>query len=79
MKIISEISIRQFESWSGATSTQERIIKEGKDEQFDDMIDELYPDGLTDTQLNDLLWFDSEFVFKSLGIEDEENEDSDDE
>ena len=38
-------------------------------EQFDSLIDELYPDGLTDTQLNDLLWFEEDWLFEMLGIE----------
>ena len=49
--------------------TKETIINEGKAEQFDSLIDELYPDGITDTQLNDLLWFEEDWIFEMLGIE----------
>ena len=61
-----------FDAWSGATDTQDRIINEGKAEQFDNLIEELYPDGLTETTLNDLLWFEDEWIFEMLGIETEE-------
>jgi hypothetical protein len=44
------------------------------EQDFENLIEELYPDGLTDTALNDLLWFDSEFIFESLGINEEEEE-----
>ena len=74
MKIISETGIYNFESWSGAKDTQKRIIEEGKDKEFDCLIEDIYPDGLTDTQLNDLLWFDSEWIYETLGITDEEEE-----
>ena len=32
----------------------------------------MYPEGMTETQLNDLLWFDSESVYEWLGIRSEE-------
>ena len=77
MKIISEVSISNFESWSGAKETQKTIIENDKENEFDFLIEELYPDGLTDTQLNDILWFESDWVFENLGIEEEEEEEED--
>ena len=74
MKIITERSFNRFESWSGAKDTQEKIIKEGKSDLFESILDSLYPDGITDTELNDLLWFDSESVYEWLGITDDEEE-----
>lgn len=74
MKIISEISISNFEAWSGAKYTQQRIIDENKESEFDIIIEELYPDGLTDGELNDLLWFEPETIYNWLGISDEEDE-----
>ena len=74
MKIISETSISYFEAWSGAKDTQRRIIEENKENEFDNLIEDLYPEGITETQLNDILWFDSEWVFESLGITEEEEE-----
>ena len=38
------------------------------------LIDELYPEGLTDTELNDLLWFDADWILENLGIKEEEEE-----
>ena len=72
MRIIKEVSISNFESWSGAKSTQKRIIEEGKENDFDSLIEELYPDGLSDTQLNDLLWFEEDWLFECLGISEDE-------
>jgi hypothetical protein len=74
MKLHSETSIRSFDAWSGAKETKERILSEGKATQFDDLIDELYPDGLSETHLNDILWFESEWVYEMLGIEEETEE-----
>ena len=77
MKIISEIGLREFNTWSGATDTKNTIIEANKGDDFDSLIEELYPDGLTDTQLNDILWFDPEWIFESLGINQEEDEEED--
>ena len=78
MKVYQEISIREFEAWSGAVDTKDKIIANDKEDEFDALIEELYPDGIDETQLNDLLWFDDEWVLESLGIyEDEEEEDFD--
>ena len=76
MKVYQEISIRDFEAWSGAVDTYDKIICNDKEDEFDAMIEELYPDGIEETQLNDLLWFDSDWVLESLGIA--ENEDEED-
>ena len=80
MKVINETSLVNFDAWSGAIDTKNTIIDNFKSDEFDSLIEELYPDGLTDTQLNDILWFESESVFESLGIkEDEEKEDEEEE
>ena len=76
MKVVNEISIADFNAWSGAIETKETIVDNCKVDEFDNMIEELYPDGLTDTQLNDLLWFDSEWIFETLGICEEEEEEN---
>jgi len=69
MKTYNEnTTLLNFDSWSGAKGTQSRIIEEGKHEEFDLLIEELYPDGLSETQLNDILWFEEEWLFNQLSI-----------
>ena len=80
MKVYNEnLTLSNFDAWSGAVETKERIIEEGKADEFDSLIEELYPDGLTDTQLNDLLWFEEEWIFDQLGITEEEEEEEESE
>ena len=70
MKVYNDnLSLRNFDAWSGAVDTKETSIDAGKEKEFDFLIDELYPDGLTDTQLNDILWFEEDWLFEMLGIE----------
>jgi len=68
------LTLRDFKAWSGAVDTQETILNEGKGEEFDSLIEELYPDGIDERHLNDLLWFEEDWIFEMLGIADEEEE-----
>ena len=74
MKIYTELDITRFEAWSGAVDTYNRIVEEGKLDQLEQLLEELYPDGIEETQLNDLLWFEEEWLFECLGISEEEEE-----
>lgn len=68
MKIYSEINIADFKAWGGAINTLDRIIAEDKCDELESILEDLYPDGINETELNDLLWFDDETVFGWLGI-----------
>ena len=72
MKVIFELSIRDFKAWAGALDTQEKIISAGKAEEFDLLINEVYPDGIDVTHLNDILWFNRDGLFEILEITEEE-------
>ena len=72
MLIKTETNLRNFKAWSGAIETKKIILDVGLEEEFEMLIDELYPEGLTDTELNDLLWFDSDWILENLGIKEEE-------
>lgn len=81
MKIYTEQSLANFEFWSGAKDTANRIWEEKGEEggeQLEAILEDIYPDGIDETQLNDLLWFDAETVYEWLGIG-EESEDEDEE
>ena len=71
MTITYELDLNRFEAWSGAVDTLERIQREGKCAELENILEDLYPDGMTETELNDLLWFDSETVYEWLGIRSE--------
>ena len=72
MTIKTETNLRNFKAWGGAINTKKIILDAGLEEEFEMLIDELYPEGLTDTELNDLLWFDSDWILEALGIKEEE-------
>lgn len=84
MKIIIETSLENFEFWSGAKDTAEIIDKHGLWSTVESILEDLYPNGMSDTELNDIFWFESEWLFETLGInpygeEEEEEEEEGDE
>ena len=51
-------------------SILDRIERAGKLDEFNDFIKEVYPEGLTDEQINDILTYESDFILSHLGMED---------
>jgi hypothetical protein len=75
MKTINEnLTLADFDAWSGAKDTKETILNNNKGEEFDNLIEDLYPEGLTETKLNDILWFEPDWIYELLGITEEEEE-----
>jgi hypothetical protein len=68
MKIYSEISLENFKAWSGAVDTLERIRNAGKCEVLEEILEEVYPDGLSETSLNDILWFEPDWCYEQCGM-----------
>lgn len=68
MKIYSEKGIRDFEFWSGAADNAEKLTLEELDE-VGAIIEDIYPDGVDETQLNDIMWFEFDTVCEWLGYE----------
>ena len=67
MKLIKDFI--DYQPWAGARDTYALIDCYNKLEELDELITQCYPEGLTETELNDLLWFESVWVLDSLGIE----------
>lgn len=61
------MSLREFRFWSGGKDTADDLTSEQLD-TIEQMLIELYPDGMADTQINDFFWFDRETIEEWLGI-----------
>ena len=73
MKVYKEMDLRDFKFWSGAKSNAETLT----DEQLATVqynLEEIYQDGMSETQINDLFWFEFDTIREWLGIKDEEEE-----
>lgn len=72
----SEFSTQDFKFWSDAADTASEIIKAGKCDEVDELMSEIFCDDIpTDTQINDIFWFERDMILAHIGIlEDEEND-----
>lgn len=69
MKITKEIkNFNKIEVCNDAKYTYEIISKNYKQEEFMALLEETFPDGCPETELNDFLWFDDEYILSALDI-----------
>ena len=74
MIITREENLTNFEFWSGGKDNAEKLTHEQL-EQITEALEEIYPEGMTETQINDLFWFGFENVCEFIGLTyDEEND-----
>lgn len=72
MKIYSETNLRNFEFWSGAKDRAEQLTSDQLD-QIESELESLYPDGMEDTKINDIFWFEDDWIADMLGFSSWEN------
>lgn len=68
MYVKRDIYLKDFEFWCGAKDT----VKYLDDEDFlqlEQLFEELYPEGIDETLLNDIFWFEEDFLAEMLGYE----------
>lgn len=71
MKIYKEESLQDFEFWSGAKDFAEKLTDDELD-TIETNLEDIYPDGMDETGLNDLFRFDREWLCELIGTTEEE-------
>lgn len=66
MKINRELDLVHFEFWSGA---KDHCFTNSELREIEYVLEELYPDGMDETQVNDLFWFEEEFLCEVIGVD----------
>ena len=70
MKITKEVNnYSDFEFWSGARDTV-RDLTADEIEEVLTILEDAYPEGMTETELNDFFWFERDTIAEWLGYED---------
>lgn len=70
IKVYEELTIAEFNAWSSAEDTLDVIREYDKMEELEELAEEVFGDELiSDTMLNDWLWFDRDEIFFQLDIE----------
>lgn len=66
----------QKRCWSGAINTLNTIEENDKEEELMQLLDDNFWNEVpTMTEVNDFLWFEDEYIFETLGIGEEDEED----
>ena len=76
-KVVDDFS--SYEPWGAAVSTFDNIQNAGKMDALEQLIDDMYPDGIDKTELNDLLAYESDWVYSMLDMPNEEDVDEEEE
>ena len=80
MKIYREISLGEFDAWSGGEETLRIVGEADKLNELEDLLIQDEPaDGWTETALNDMLRFEDKYIFDALGINPDDYKDDEDE
>lgn len=70
MRVYKDVYDRSdFEFWSGACDTA-RHLKDNEIELIFRELEDMYPDGLSDTELNDIFWFEDDWLARIIGYDD---------
>ena len=73
MKIYPEKALRDFEFWAGAKDNASELTDEQLD-AVESILKDIYPEGMEETAINDLFWFEFDLIKEWLGMETEEDE-----
>lgn len=77
MKIYTEQELNNFQPWSGAIITYNRVAEAEKLDELECILEEIYPEGMSETQLNDLFWFDDNWIYETLNMHNEDEDEED--
>ena len=69
MQITKELDLTNFDFWAGA---KEQKFSYSELKELEHTIEELYSNGATETQINDLFWFEEEFLCSLIDLNFEE-------
>lgn len=68
MIVKSNVSLSNFKFWSGAVDRTSKLTSDDF-ETIENVLTDMYPDGMTDTELNDFFWFEEDFIAECLGFD----------
>lgn len=66
MKIYTEESLKNFQFWSGAEDTAKYLTEEEFD-TIESILEDAYPEGMNETEINDFFWFEDDTIAEWLG------------
>ena len=74
MRVICDMSLTSFEFWGGGKLNAD-MLRYDELEQLEYILEDIYSDGINDTMINDIMWFDFGVVCEWLGLVYDEEKD----
>lgn len=71
MKIYVEKTLKDFEFWGGAKE-RAAMLTDSELESIEETLEDIRPEGMSETEVNDFFWFEFDAIANILGYEDEE-------
>jgi hypothetical protein len=71
MKVTRELDLVNFDFWSGA---KQHNFSYNELKEIEYQLEDLFYEGATETQINDLFWFEEEYLCECIGLDLEEYE-----
>ena len=61
--------------WAGAVDTLNSIVEADKEDEFMQLLEGVFMDSETptETEVNDFIWFETDFIFEHLGLDEDGN------
>ena len=70
VKIEMDYRTLKNNSWSGALDTLKDIEEADKEDELMYLLEEVFTDTIpTETEVNDFLWFERDYIYESLGLD----------
>ena len=70
VKIEMDYRTLRYNSWSGALDTLKDIEEADKEDELMYLLEEIFNEEIpTETEVNDFLWHDRDYIYESLGLD----------
>ena len=70
MRVSKELDLTTFDFWAGAKD-HKFTYDELKELEY--VFDDLFPEGATETNINDMFWFEEEYIAEMIGVDFEDD------
>lgn len=69
-------SVSAFPAWSGGEDTLNEVVERGAEDRLTELLEMVFDSSVpSDTEVNDFLWFERDYIYRELGFSDLLDED----
>lgn len=69
-------SVSAFPAWSGGKDTLNEVVERGAEDHLTELLEMVFDSSVpSDTEVNDFLWFERDYIYRELGFSDLLDED----